>query len=103
MIQSKLAVSGLKNLVTLTHLFDTLETFSHTIAVMQTKESIIQVARECAIDLAQRWRCLCRGTRSARVVYRTRSKSIDQVVEATTEGYKQGMVEAAREGNVDQS
>ena len=31
-----------------------LETFAHTIAVMQTKEAIIQVARECAIDLAMR-------------------------------------------------
>ena len=27
-----------------------LETFSHTIAVMQSKEAIVQVARECAID-----------------------------------------------------
>ena len=30
-----------------------LETFSNTIAVMQTQEAIIQVARECAIDLAR--------------------------------------------------
>jgi len=28
-----------------------LETFSHTIAVMQSKEAIIRVSRECAIDL----------------------------------------------------
>ena len=30
-----------------------LETFAHTIAVMQTRDGIIQVARECAIDLAR--------------------------------------------------
>ena len=30
-----------------------LETFAHTIAVMQTREGIIQVARESVIDLAR--------------------------------------------------
>jgi adenosine deaminase len=30
-----------------------LETFSHTIAVMQRREDIIRVARECALDLAR--------------------------------------------------
>ena len=30
-----------------------LETFSHTIAVMQSRENILQVARECALDLAR--------------------------------------------------
>ncbi len=30
-----------------------LETFAHTVAVMQTKEGIVQVARECVIDLAR--------------------------------------------------
>ena len=30
-----------------------LETFGHTIAVMQRREDIIRVARECALDLAR--------------------------------------------------
>ena len=30
-----------------------LETFEHTVAVMQTREDIIRVARECALDLAR--------------------------------------------------
>ena len=30
-----------------------LETFSHTIAVMQRREDIVRVARECALDLAR--------------------------------------------------
>ena len=29
-----------------------LETFSHTVAVMQTREQLTRVARECALDLA---------------------------------------------------
>src|SRR5882757_8860211 len=30
-----------------------LETFAHTVAVMQTPESLYRVARECALDLAE--------------------------------------------------
>ena len=30
-----------------------LETFSHTVAVMQRREDIVRVARECAVDLAR--------------------------------------------------
>jgi len=74
-----------------------LETFSHTIAVMQTKEAIIQVARECAIDLA-RDGVVYAEVRGAPELFTEQGLSIDQVVEATTEGYKQGMAEAAREG-----
>jgi len=74
-----------------------LETFSHTIAVMQTKEAIIQIARECAIDLA-RDGVVYAEVRGAPELFTEQGLSIDQVVEATTEGYKQGMVEAAREG-----
>ena len=74
-----------------------LETFSHTIAVMQTKEAIIQVARECAIDLA-RDGVVYAEVRGAPELFTEQGLSIDQVVESTTEGYKQGMAEAAREG-----
>ena len=76
-----------------------LETFSHTIAVMQTQESIIQVARECAIDLANDG-VVYAEVRGAPELFTEQGLSIDQVVEATTEGYKQGMAEAAKAGKI---
>lgn len=75
-----------------------LETFSHTIAVMQSKEAIIRVARECAIDLA-RDGVVYAEVRGAPELFTEQGLSLDQVVEATLEGYKQGMAEAEREGN----
>ena len=75
-----------------------LETFSHTIAVMQSKEAIIRVSRECAIDLA-RDGVVYAEVRGAPELFTEQGLSLDQVVEATLEGYKQGMAEAAREGN----
>ena len=74
-----------------------LETFSHTIAVMQTKEAIIQVARECVIDLA-RDGVVYAEVRGAPELFTEQGLTLDQVVEATIEGYKEGMVETAREG-----
>jgi len=74
-----------------------LETFSHTIAVMQTKEAIIQVARECVIDLA-RDGVVYAEVRGAPELFTEQGLTLDQVVEATIEGYKEGMIEAAREG-----
>jgi adenosine deaminase len=75
-----------------------LETFSHTIAVMQSKEAIIRVARECAIDLA-RDGVVYAEVRGAPELFTEQGLTLDQVVEATLEGYKQGMAEAASEGN----
>ena len=75
-----------------------LETFSHTIAVMQSKEAIIRVSRECAVDLA-RDGVVYAEVRGAPELFTEQGLSLDQVVEATLEGYKQGMAEAAREGN----
>jgi adenosine deaminase len=75
-----------------------LETFSHTIAVMQSQEAIIRVSRECAIDLA-RDGVVYAEVRGAPELFTEQGLTLDQVVEATLEGYKQGMAEAAREGN----
>ena len=75
-----------------------LETFSHTIAVMQSKEASIRVSRECAIDLA-RDGVVYAEVRGAPELFTEQGLTLDQVVEATLEGYKQGMAEAASEGN----
>ena len=75
-----------------------LETFTHTIAVMQSKEAIIRVSRECAIDLA-RDGVVYAEVRGAPELFTEQGLTLDQVVEATLEGYKQGMAEAASEGN----
>lgn len=74
-----------------------LETFDHTIAVMQTEESIIRVARECAIDLA-RDGVVYAEVRGAPELFTREGLTLNQVIEATTEGYRQGMAIAREEG-----
>jgi adenosine deaminase len=74
-----------------------LETFAHTIAVMQTTEGIIQVARECVIDLA-RDSVIYAEVRGAPELLTEQGLSSNQVIDATLEGFKQGMAEAKREG-----
>jgi adenosine deaminase len=74
-----------------------LETFDHTIAVMQRREDLIRVARECVLDLA-RDGVVYAEVRGAPELFTTQGLSIDKVVEATLEGYRQGMAEAASEG-----
>ena len=75
-----------------------LETFDHTIAVMQTREAIIRVARECALDLA-RDGVVYAEVRGAPELFTRGGLTLDGVIEATTEGFKQGMAEAKSEGH----
>ena len=75
-----------------------LETFDHTIAVMQRREDLIRVARECVIDLA-RDGVVYAEVRGAPELFTSGGLSIDKVVEATLEGYKQGEEIAASEGH----
>jgi adenosine deaminase len=74
-----------------------LETFDHTVAVMQTEESIERVARECVEDLA------ADGVVYAEVRYAPEQHvgaglSLDQVVGAVRSGFDAGM--AAAEGRI---
>jgi adenosine deaminase len=70
-----------------------LETFDHTVAVMQTEAAIERVARECVADLA------ADGVVYAEVRYApeqhvTAGLSLDQVVAAVRAGFEAGMAEA---------
>jgi adenosine deaminase len=74
-----------------------LETFSHTIAVMQRREDIVRVARECALDLA-RDGVVYAEVRGAPELFTEKGLTMSDVVEATLEGFKLGMQEAKAEG-----
>ncbi len=75
-----------------------LETFEHTIAVMQTEAAIIRVAKECAVDLA-RDGVVYAEVRGAPELFTAKGLNLNQAIEATSEGFKQGMAAAAAEGN----
>ena len=74
-----------------------LETFSHTIAVMQRREDIVRVAKECALDLA-RDGVVYAEVRGAPELFTEQGLSMSDVVDATLDGYEQGMKAAAAEG-----
>ncbi|MCL7429065.1 adenosine deaminase [Streptomyces sp. YS415] len=66
-----------------------LETFSHTVGVMQTREALVRVARECAEDLA------ADGVVYAEVRYAPEQHlaaglRLEEVVEAVNEGFREG-------------
>jgi adenosine deaminase len=66
-----------------------LETFVHTVAVMQTRESLVRVARECAEDLAADG-VVYAEVRFAPELHIERGLSLDEVVESVLEGFRQG-------------
>jgi adenosine deaminase len=70
-----------------------LETFDHTVAVMQTEAAIERVARECVADLA------ADGVVYAEIRYAPEQHvsaglSLDRVVAAVRSGFEEGMVDA---------
>lgn len=67
-----------------------LETFEHTVAVMQRRESLIRVARECAEDLAADG-IVYAEVRFAPELHLSGGLSLDEVVEAVQEGFRQGV------------
>lgn len=74
-----------------------LETFDHTIAVMQTHEAIVRIAREAAIDLA-RDGVVYAEVRGAPELFTQGGLTLDQVIEATTQGFTEGAELARSEG-----
>src|SRR5438094_515194 len=74
-----------------------LETFAHTVGVLQERDAITRVAAECAEDLA------ADGVAYAEVRYAPelsteRRLTLDEVVEANLEGFQIGMDRAAAAG-----
>ncbi|MFD0556301.1 adenosine deaminase [Stackebrandtia endophytica] len=74
-----------------------LETFSHTVAVMQTVDSLRRVARECVEDLVDDG-VVYAEVRFAPELHTENGLSLDEVVEAVLAGFSEGMTRAAEQG-----
>jgi adenosine deaminase len=70
-----------------------LETFAHTVAVMQRPEAVHRVARECALDLAADG-VVYAEVRFAPELSTGRGLPIEAVVEAMVDGFAAGIAEA---------
>ena len=66
-----------------------LETFAHTVGVMQTRESLVRVALECAEDLAAD-NVVYAEVRFAPELHVDRGLSLDDIVDAVLEGFRLG-------------
>jgi adenosine deaminase len=75
-----------------------LETFAHTVGVMQTPDALARVAAECAEDLAADGICYAE-VRFAPELHVERGLSLDEVVEAVQAGFAEGERRAARAGH----
>lgn len=74
-----------------------LETFDHTLAVMQTEEGLRRIARECALDLAADG-VVYAESRYAPEQHLENGLTLEQVVEAVNAGFREGEAEAAANG-----
>ena len=74
-----------------------LETFAHTVAVMQRTQDIIRVSRECAVDLA-RDGVVYAEVRMAPELITEKGLSLSAAIEAILEGFRAGEIEAKSEG-----
>jgi adenosine deaminase len=74
-----------------------LETFAHTVGVMQTAEALHRVAYECAIDLATDG-VVYAEVRFAPEQHLSRGLALDEVVEAVLGGFREGCADAAEAG-----
>ncbi|GCE76166.1 adenosine deaminase [Cellulomonas biazotea] len=74
-----------------------LETFEHTVAVMQTPDALRRVAREAVLDLAADGVVLAES-RYAPEQHLREGLTLQQVVDAVQEGFAEGVAEAAAQG-----
>lgn len=74
-----------------------LETFDHTVGVMQTQEALYRVAAECAEDLADDG-VIYAEVRYAPEQHLQRGLTLPQVVEAVNAGFREGERRAAAAG-----
>ena len=74
-----------------------LETFAHTVGVMQTAEALRRVAAECAEDLADDG-VVYAEVRFAPELHVEQGLSLDAVVEAVLAGFREGSARAAARG-----
>ena len=74
-----------------------LETFAHTVGVMQTPDALQRIAAECALDLA-RDGVVYAEVRYAPELHVAQGMSLDEVVQAVNEGFREGERRAASEG-----
>ncbi|MEM1334064.1 MAG: adenosine deaminase [Actinomycetota bacterium] len=66
-----------------------LETFAHTVGVMQDRDAIVRVAHECAVDLAADG-VVYAEVRMAPELCTEKGLTLDEVVEAMLEGFRSG-------------
>ena len=69
-----------------------LETFAHTVGVLQSADALVRVARECAEDLAADG-VVYAEVRFAPELHTEGELSLDEVVEAVVEGFRLGSAE----------
>ncbi len=74
-----------------------LETFDHTVGVMQTADALARVARECAVDLAADG-VVYAESRYAPEQHLRKGLTLDEVVVAVNRGFREGEEEAAGRG-----
>ncbi|MEH1166595.1 adenosine deaminase [Micromonospora sp. CPCC 205539] len=74
-----------------------LETFAHTVAVMQTAPALRRVARECALDLAADG-VVYAEVRFAPEQHLEQDLTLDEVVESVLAGFAEGTAQAVEAG-----
>lgn len=74
-----------------------LETFAHTVGVMQTPAAITRVARECVEDLANEG-VVYAEIRFAPELHTSKGLTYEEVIDAVLDGFKQGSDQSAQAG-----
>ncbi len=74
-----------------------LETFAHTVGVLQTEQALARVARECVLDLAADG-VVYAESRYAPEQHLEQGLSLEQVVEAVNAGFREGEALVAQAG-----